>query len=134
MSAFILGNKHISAMLQHTGPQFQGDSVAYYWEGTMHYVNGRQQTIGQILLNENYCSVNYRYDESKTAADFKQVFRMRRYSPVEIISLCDCYRYQTCEAPDWKDTEAYAIMQALRERAIQQLPGYDKATWVIYDK
>lgn len=118
-------------MLQHTAPHYQGDSPAYYWEGGMHYLNGNKQAIGQKLLDENYRSVNHRYGESEKAPIFQSVYPTRRHSPIKIIKLCDCYGYQTCETPDWKDTEAYAIMQMLRERAIHNLPGYDEAGWGI---
>lgn len=131
MSAFIVGDAHINAMLQDTGSQFQGVSPAYSWEGEMHYLNGHKQEVGQKLLDENYRSVNYRYGESEKAPDFQSTYPTRRYSSVEIVKLCDCYRYQTCETPDWKDTEAYAIMQMLHERAISNLPGYREADWAI---
>ncbi len=59
------------------------------------------------------------------------MYTARHYLPVEIIKACDCYDYQSCETPDWKDTEAYAIMQMLRKRAIYSLPGYEEAAWEI---
>ena len=131
MSAFIVGDAHINAMLQDTAPRFQGDSAGYYWNGEMHYINGNRQAVGQILLAENYRSVNYRYDEREQTPTFQPVCPSRQYSPIEIIKACDCYGYQACKAPDWKDTEAYAVMQALRNRAIQRLPEYREADWVI---
>jgi hypothetical protein len=45
----------------------------------------------------------------------------------ELYGLCDCYAYQACETSDWHETEAYAIMQYLKQRAIRNLPGYDDA-------
>lgn len=86
--------------------------------------------MGQILWDENYRSVNYRYDEDYSAPTFK-VDPYVKMSAVETVKLCDCYNYQTCEAPDWKETEAYAIMQAVREAAISALPGMSEAPWTI---
>ena len=54
-------------------------------------------------------------------------------SPIEIVKLYHSYCYQSCEAPDWKETEAHAIVEALRERSIQRIEGYDKGPWTLYD-
>lgn len=77
--------------------------------------------------------VNYRYAEAEEPYTFLNIVLKRVYAPVEVIKACNCYNYQACETPDWKDTEAQAIVHALRERAIKQLEGYGKAAWVIYD-
>ena len=54
---------------------------------------------------------------------------MAQCTPVEIIKLCDCYDYQSCETRDWETTEAFAICAALRAAAIDSLPGYEDAPW-----
>jgi hypothetical protein len=131
MSAFIVGNKHISAMLQASQRiRYAGDGASYRWNGQSYYFNGNRQEIGQKLVDENYRSVNHRYGENERPHEFKMEY-LPRFSAVQIIKACDCYNYQTCETPDWKETEAYAISQALRERAIDLLPGYDEAEWAI---
>lgn len=130
MSAFILGNEHITVILQAATPRYPGDSVSYYWNGEPHYVNGSIQDVGQRLVDENYRSVNYRYDEGEGAHSFRLV-PTRSRKPVEIIKACDSYIYQTCECPDFEETEAFAIVQMLRNRAINALPGYEEADWSI---
>lgn len=130
MSAFVVNDETISGMLK--GKDFgayPGNGLAYYWNGTMHYFNGHTQEIGQKLLDENYRSVNYRYSEDTQPRRFRERVLNHRVSVVEVIKLCDCYDYQSCETPDWPETEAHAIMTALRERAIRNLPGYDDAPW-----
>ncbi len=51
--------------------------------------------------------------------------------PVQTLKACNCYDYQSCEARDWEESEAYAYIQALKEAAIRVLPGYDDAEWEI---
>lgn len=126
MSAFIVGNYHISVMLQDIVP-----GAYYYWNGVAYYLNGNRRAVGQKLLNENYRSVNYRYDKRQDPLDFRLASLNRQYSPIEIIKACDCYDYQACETTDWKDTEAHAIVKMLRERAICALPRYEEAAWEI---
>ena len=132
MSAFIVGNKHINAMLKAASlNRYPGDGAHYYWNGESYYFNGNSHIIGQKLVDENYRSVNYRYTEQEEPEQFKSMVLHAEYTPVQIIKACDCYNYQSCETPDWRETEAYAIMTALRERAIDMLPGYDEADWNI---
>ena len=132
MSAFVVSNKHITAILNSTSPRYPGDSFYYYYQGEPRYVNGRKEEIGALLLAENIRSVNYYYNEQDTYEQFKLDLSVRPLTPVEIIKACDCYYYQACETPDWKDTEAYAIIDTIRERAINNLPGYDEAPWEIH--
>lgn len=133
MSAFILDNKHINVMMSRTAPRYPGDGFSYSWEGQRYYFGGHTQEIGQKLVDENFRSVNYRYDEAEEPYTFLNVVLRRAYAPVEVIKACDSYYYQTCETPGWEETDAWAIVHTLRKRAIRQLEGYDEAAWVIYD-
>lgn len=128
MSAFVVGSEHVSAMLVAARKVPMNMGPGYRYAGETVYFHGNEQAIGQKLLNENYRSVNYRYDEQNEAPKFRFVVD-RQWTAVELIKLCDCYSYQTCETPDWRETEAWAIMQALREYAIHALPGMDDAPW-----
>jgi len=127
MSAYTLSNKHISGMLRAAiYIQYQGDSAAYRFNGENHNMRGEYQKIGQKLLDENYRSVNYRYSEEVATPEFK--FTIVEVTPAQIIRACNCYNYQTCETPDWEQTEAHAIYDALRERAISALVDMHKET------
>lgn len=130
MSAHVVGNHHISAMLTAARKMPMGYGPNYRWtkNNSPVYFLSNETAIGQKLLDENYRSVNYRYDEQEAAPKFRMVID-RQWTAVELIKLCDCYNYQTCETPDYGETEAYAIVQALREFAISALPGMDEAPW-----
>jgi len=130
MSAFTVSDKHISALVNY--PKNDG---YYYWNNQPHYFNGTRGAIGQILVNENYRSVNARYDEQAQAPEFEYDSSSRRgdiYSAVQIIKACQCYAYQACETDDWESTEAYAIIETIKAEAIHRLPGYDTADWEIH--
>jgi len=129
MSAFIVCDEHISAMLQAAMPRYPGDGSSYYWNNERHSLSGNY-AIGQKLVDENYRSVNYRYDEDEEPRQFEYV-PIRRYEAVEIIKACHCYEYQSCETPGWQETEAYAIVKALTRLATYKLPGYGDAQWEI---
>ena len=121
MSAYTLSNEHISAMLRAVNfSDYAGDYCQYYFNGEWHYMIDNLQEIGQKLVDENYRSVNFRYSDDTPSRKFVYTFT-DEYTPAQIIQLCNCYDYQSCETPDWKEAEAYAIYNALRERAISRL-------------
>ena len=86
--------------------------------------------LGKKLIDENYKSVNYRYGENAEPHEFTYK-PVKQRTAVEILKACACYSYQTCEHPEWKESEAYVIVQVLKARAINKLPGYAEADWEI---
>jgi hypothetical protein len=97
-----------------------------------------------MLLQQNIASVAYRYPQDAPSSlpgpiptpvpMWYRFTRPRRsYSPVEILSALHCYEYQSCENPEWESSEAFQFCEALRDRMIRSLPGYDDAPWEITD-
>ena len=129
MSAYTVSDKTISGMLQVV--RLARCGVGVYWSGESYRITSDNlNEVGQKLVNENYRSVNCRYDEDTKPHEFSVVpLSMAELTPVQIIKLCDCYSYQSCETDDWKLTEAFAIYDALRGAAIAMLPGYEDAPW-----
>jgi len=140
MSAFICNNEHINAMLQaaslgdHTRSQYP---PSYYWEedgkAESRDIRPSDEAIGQKLVDENFRSVNYRYQESEEPYRFQPLPFQKRYSLAQILKACNCYIYQACEHAEWKGSEAHAIVKALKERAIVLLPSYDDAMWEVLE-
>jgi hypothetical protein len=88
--------------------------------------------IGAMLMTENRLSVNHRYDENEIEAPYVFDSLPGQVDPVVVLKAIDCYEYQTCEHPEWHKSEAYAFCQALRDKMIHHLPGYDEAdAWEI---
>lgn len=90
--------------------------------------------IGQILVDQNYRSVNYRYDDRLepevfeiTGNDLKYT---KRLTPVETLKALASYDYQSSETPDYEETAACKLANLIRHYAIESLPGYDEARWV----
>lgn len=122
MSAYTLSQNHIRAMLQAVKLARRPGGAAYCYNDQMHYLRGHLQEAGQKLLNENYRSVDSRYDDKELSAPiFTYSQADKRYTPAQIIRIIDCYNYQTCETSNYKETEGYAIAHTLREIAIDAL-------------
>lgn len=140
MSAFVVNKTHINAML-HAGLAVSYRPLTWYYGGTHHELNDLTiNAVGQMLLDECVKSVCYRYDDSEMTnlpgridaewlLPFEYHFTYKRPTPVEALKLIDCYAYQSCEHPEWKESEAKSFCDALRSNTIGGLPGYEDAPW-----
>lgn len=55
--------------------------------------------------------------------------RGERVSGVVGLKLIDCLDYQSCEFPEWPDTEAWRFLDSLKDCLIGSLAGYHDAPW-----
>jgi len=136
MSAFVVHPEHIHVLLWaasrpvgHDGPlQWHFDNPTK----VDHLTRDRLDGVGQMLLDANVASVNYRYGEDDESLAY--VYRPPQHSTwtaPELLNAVHCYEYQACERPDWQASEAHAFCRALEHRLIQSLPGYDDGPWSI---
>lgn len=152
MSAYIESKGHIDALvsLAGWGPEGRPMDPGHAW--SLYYGNPSKtaprdggpgaSALGQMLVNENITSVQYRYRGEavdtlpepidKTSLLDYQYAPGRPLTTVEGLVALDGYEYQSCEHPGWVSSEAYAFVNALRSRLIGYLPGYSEAdTWSI---
>ena len=132
MSAFLVNDLHIDALLTY--------AQRAKWVRPSYYCHNEKQvtffdnldSIGQTLVDQNFRSVNHRYSTEAEITNYYFTPYSRLLSPVEAIKACDCYNYQACDTGDeyWK-SEAHEIIDTIRERAIDELPGMDDAAWEI---
>lgn len=128
MSAFVVSDKHINTLLtwaNHCIRSIEWDEKEYYFDDSNDL-----QKMAEIMLTENYRSVNYRYSEQETPHQIEFRFEPDA-TPIQIIVACNCYDYQCCETDDWQETFAHKINKWIKESAIQRLPGYEQAKWEI---
>lgn len=97
--------------------------------------------VGQMLTDECVRSVMDLYPDTRDGAalpgpaepHWQRVYRYERpayrLTAVEGLSAIDCYEYQSCEHPGWKQSEPRRFCEALRRALIGHLPGYAEAGW-----
>lgn len=133
MSAYVVEDDHINALVTYAAEK----RISYYDPIAENRIdiNGLNTTaIGKILLAENVRSVNYRYHETDTPDDYSYRHFATPLTAIEVIKACDCLDYQSCETPDWDQTVAWRILQAIKSHAMHDLPGYDSAPWGISER
>lgn len=137
MSAFVVSTDHINAILNWANQQ--RDVIRFYIPGTdRRYYSADQiddlTAVGELLLTENVRSVNHRYQDHGGQEAFTFNLKIHQHlKPVEVIKLCNCLRYQSCEHPEWKQSFANKVLDTIISAAIYNLPGYDKAPWTVYE-
>ena len=119
MSAFIVNDYHINALVSFAVRQ----GTSFYWKGKWQKIDhDSAQRFAAELYSENVRSVNARYKERTRRQGF--VFtrvRTDHLEPSDIISACDCLRYQSSETTNYERTLARKITNAIREEAINML-------------
>ena len=132
MSAYVVPDYHINALVSWAAGRHGSGAVSYYWGGKRREVRGDEKRIASVLYAENVRSVNARYSESDAAHGFvfKRVANM--LNPIDVIKGCHGYGYQACEADGWEQSEAFAIVAGITQSAIRALPEYeDSNAWCI---
>lgn len=144
MSAFVVSHDHIDALLSFASKRDTYGTVSYYVKETGRRVDITTENateVGRILLTENERSIYARYTDCRPGDDNKPgtigedeanyAFRPWPFnaplSAVSILKACSCFDYQACETDDYEDSLAATIIEAIRGRAINRLPGYDDA-------
>ena len=120
MSAFLCSNYHITVL-------------ATYAQRTNSFHNGESiEAIGHILHTANLQSVNYRYQEhSTTTFTVDRRALVCRVFAIQIIKAARCLNYQSCEHPDYENSQACRILRDIIADAMCELPGYDEAQWEL---
>jgi hypothetical protein len=132
MSAYLVPDFHINALVSWARDRHGSNAVSYYWEGRRREVRNDEKRIASVLYAQNVRSVNHRYNESDAAHGFKFQYVSNVLNPIDVIKGCHGYGYQACETDDWQQTEAHAIIEGITQSAIRALPGYQESrAWCI---
>lgn len=128
MSAYVVDDKHIDAIVNFA---ICSKASFYFHPARIDITRSNAQEIGQILIDENYRSVNYRYRETDEPHSYQFTLARSPLAPVAVLKAINCLDYQCCETDDWQQSRAWAILDGIRNAAIRALPGYDTASWGI---
>lgn len=129
MSAFLVNDFHINALVSWAADKAGPNIVSYYWGGRRRNIRGDEARIASVLWAENVRSVNSRYNECDQAHGFRFKREPRAYEmqPGVILGALHCLEYQSCESSDWDQSEAFAIIRGIERAAIRMVKGYEGA-------
>ena len=143
MSAYIVDRAHIDYLIcaaLYMRTRIHNDRHTWHHNGQHHeLIPANVNDVGQMLWDENFKSVKYRYEETplddlagyggESKYEFGGRGAFEKYDPVQVIKACNCLEYQSCEHPEWEASEAHAFINALIALAICEIPGYEAAEW-----
>ena len=125
MSCYVVDKKVIDLMvswIMNHNIEYKAEN--YHYEGYMGIlfdVNEMRNAIGQSLLDANYDSVNYRYDENKKAPTYEysedaliDSHRNGTYE-ADVYSAIQEYNYQACEGDNYFESDLYHTLQNVKE-------------------
>jgi len=118
MSAFILSNRHINALLTAYRDSHKRVSEKYLIR------------IGKLLVKTNQRSINVRYNETDKPIEFV-LEQGEEFSPEQIIQFCHCFEYQACEYKGWKTSRARLWILELIDEMASGWVARTKTDWVL---
>lgn len=134
MSAFLVHTDTIDLIVSAAnryGTTFYAD------RSDEHPLHGRscQNQIGQILLDQNLASVNYRYRE--TAVPVRYTWRPVSLESVSlgdnpdllVLAAIRCLRYQSCETPNYDQSLPARLLDRIEADAIRYATEHVYAPW-----
>jgi hypothetical protein len=96
--------------------QFQ--TIAEY---AAEYMGADAATVADVLKRENVRSVNTRYNEktrsSKVAFKAGNSLLGSGFNNADIVALCNCVNYQSCENNDYQQTIAASLLNMIKLHA-----------------
>ncbi len=117
MSAYLCNDEHFDALATWaTRRSPSGFTFRYRFNGEWHTPDAAK--VATTLHAQNVRSVNHHYSETESPAYRYRAVPLDYISATDVLMACAGLEYQSCETPDWEETEAYAILSAIRKRAI----------------
>ena len=131
MSVLVLSPEHINALISWANKTNCCDFVTYNDEtgapiSRVHFTHYEDlERAADLIASSNQRAYCERYREEYTPEEYPFFTLLpNQLSPIEIVKLCDCARYNCSE-------EAQDLIQHIREHAISLIPGYSSAPWTI---
>jgi hypothetical protein len=119
MSAYIVDKKLIDYIL--TAKRNAQPFINYY--------DFLADADGQVLINQNYDSVNYRYNEETPAPVYKFASSEERINFLQAIKYLHCLDYQSCETPTYKESKAYKLINDMLWLFSRCISGFENLKW-----
>lgn len=125
MSAFLVSETHLNVIVSYFVGLGRDDGLWFGLKGEYAYLTRENAPdVAQALYDENIRSVNHRYNEQ--SSDYLFSFTYIRdakyiYKVGEIAKALDCLEYQSCETDDYHNTDAWAIVCAMRKHLLSQV-------------
>lgn len=131
MSAYILSSENFQKIIKTVKENAKlRDSIILENKKYSLMDESDLEFLGQILVDENFKSVNTRYKESEPSFQFKYSKTVKSFSLIEMLKGLDCYIYQSSQTESWINSYAYKIVEKIRSIIIEALPGYAEAEWL----
>lgn len=143
MSAFMHTTTHIDAIIH--GVRALTDPRMITFGNPSQNLADNPTAAGQLLLRANAHSVAYLYHNGATRSaevlDYLHTADTYEYdratirpsrTPEEILMAIASYEYQSCERPDWRNSDAFSLIYQMQRALLHALPGYATAdTWIL---
>ena len=135
MSAYLVNPYHIGRMAAYiAGDRNEAQYIKYHAN-----IDESREIVGQVavtLAMGNVYSIESRYGVGEAdsfagkpvaewalecVAESRRVFLLGEVSHADMFNAAKCYEYQSCEFADWKDSDAKALCDLIKNKAATAL-------------
>lgn len=123
MSSFILNEYDISTIVSYFIAPSTGDNLWVKINGSHTYMEAdKAATVARILAEANTRGVNARYgDDDVSSYVFERITNANRLDISEIVKTINSLEYNSCDADDYHDSEAYGIICSMRKHLLNMI-------------
>lgn len=129
MSAYVMACEDIAPIVEFAVQHNLTYRDGHHWRKAD---KATADALGQLLLNENVRSVNYRYRENEPAPVYAHVApnrlarRVRTGRDVDaflaaVADAAGCLDYQSCETDDWTKSDAFAFLASVNAKLARMM-------------
>ena len=148
MSAFIVNPEHIAALVAYT--QAPGYHNHCYNIFTKQEIFNSVENLCKVLAQANVKSVQAKYNQGEINHDFLQdmmifpdecikalekfkglmgMYGTVNMSDADIYNMAGCLEYQCCEVDNWIQTDAFWLIQKIKNAAGMKMADNAKIKW-----
>lgn len=131
MSCIMVNDFHLDALVTwgaaHQASWYRAS------EGRHVDMRGNEPAAAELLHAANAAAFRERYPrDAEPIPPHRYRARAVAWLPaVQAVKACDCLAYQCSDWTGWPESEAFRVLDAIRDAAIQRLPGYSAAAWEL---
>lgn len=140
MSCIIASDNHISALVLYASklrygkkdfPQLYTNHKTYdLWNGD--HVNEIIYQLRKTNCESYYATYpQHAGDHYIYPVTFQADLKIDHLSPVDILSMIHGLEYNSDTVDNWFGTKAFEILKAIQNIALDELDGWDDATWLL---
>ena len=137
MSCYLVSPEHIGQLAQKypsSDPEEISNVAITLANANIKSICGRYENGNDALdtykkVTKEWMDIEYVDYVASACQNARAGNRDWNLNPIDIIKMCHCYDYQSCEAEGYYESDAKRMVTRIEKDMISKLPGYEESPW-----